>query len=150
MIPRRGKPSFNLTDIAYRLPTTADSHRQLRKFGVLLAILLIAFFGLLRPFLGSRSPPLWPWLLGAFLLALAWVAPNALRHLYYFWQRLGLLLGHINSGIVLSILFFAVLSPLALVLRLSGRDKMGRRFDTSRASYRIVRSAERIDMRRQF
>lgn len=50
------------------------------------------------------------------------------------WLGLGQLLGWINTRILLALVFFAVITPLALVFRLVGRDALALRLKT-RASY---------------
>ena len=44
------------------------------------------------------------------------------------WMRFGLLLGMIVSPIVLSLIFFGLFTPIALIMRLSGRDELRLKF----------------------
>ena len=66
----------------------------------------------------------------AFLvLAVAFLAftlfmPIALRPLNKAWYKLGLLMGRVVSPIVLGILFFILITPIAIVMRLAGRDPL--------------------------
>jgi hypothetical protein len=62
--------------------------------------------------------------LAATFLALAIVMPVALRPLNKAWYYLGLLLGRVVSPIVLGILFFVLISPIAIVMRMAGRDAL--------------------------
>ena len=57
--------------------------------------------------------------------------------LYRLWMRLGLALGRITTPILMGLVFFLVITPAALVLRLVGRDPMSRRREPERESYRI-------------
>jgi hypothetical protein len=57
-------------------------------------------------------------------LALALLMPVALRPLNKAWYKLGLLMGRVVSPIVLGILFFILISPIAIVMRLAGRDPL--------------------------
>ena len=50
------------------------------------------------------------------------MAPGILLPLNKAWYRLGLLMGKVVSPIVLGILFFIVITPVAIVTRLFGRD----------------------------
>jgi hypothetical protein len=60
---------------------------------------------------------------------------------------IGWVLGHVMLGVV----FFLVLTPIALVLRAAGRDPLQRRFDTASASYWQERAAsDRSRYFRQF
>ena len=69
------------------------------------------------------------WIKGFFGLASIFlictlVAPKVLRPLNKAWYQLGLILGKFVSPIVLGILFFIVITPVAIAMRLAGRDAM--------------------------
>ena len=55
------------------------------------------------------------------------------------WMRFGLLLGIIVSPIVLGIIFFGLFTPIAMLMRLSGRDELKLKF-SRKASHWISRS----------
>ena len=57
-------------------------------------------------------------------LASTLVVPIALRPLNKAWYKLGLLMGRVVSPIVLGILFFILITPIAIVMRLAGRDPL--------------------------
>jgi len=59
----------------------------------------------------------------AFLIC-ALVAPKVLRPLNKAWYQLGLLMGRFVSPIILGILFFVVITPVAIAMRLAGRDAL--------------------------
>lgn len=59
---------------------------------------------------------------------ITWVKDDALLPLNKLWMRFGLLLGMIVSPIVLGIIFFGMFAPIALLMRLSGRDELRLRF----------------------
>src|SRR5690242_4104815 len=63
--------------------------------------------------------------LGALLFAVVGLAaPSLLAPLNRLWFRLGLLLGRITSPLVLGLLFFLLITPIALLARLYGRDAL--------------------------
>ncbi len=64
---------------------------------------------------------------GAVLVLLAAAAPSLLAGPHRAWLKLAALLGAVNGFLFLSIVFFLVLTPLAVVLRLFGRDELKRR-----------------------
>ena len=55
------------------------------------------------------------------------------------WMRFGLLLGMVVSPIVLGIIFFGMFTPIAFVMRMSGRDELRLKF-RNKASHWISRS----------
>ena len=55
------------------------------------------------------------------------------------WMKLGELLGRVVSPIALGIIFFAVFTPVGLLMRAFGRDAMCRRYEPSQPSYWVKR-----------
>jgi saxitoxin biosynthesis operon SxtJ-like protein len=108
-----------------------------RSFGLIFAAVGAALA--LWPLLDA-DPPRW-WLLAAALalFAVSLAIPRVLRPLNRIWERIGLLLHHIVSPIILAIVYFLVLTPLGLAIRLAGRDPLRRRRDTSASTYWISR-----------
>lgn len=64
---------------------------------------------------------------GALLLVLALAAPRATVPLHNGWMRFAAALGWVNSRILLSLMYYGVMMPMGLVLRIAGRDPMNRR-----------------------
>ena len=65
--------------------------------------------------------------LGVALLLLAAAAPGLLAGPHRAWLALAKALGRVNSAVFLFLTFFLILTPLAFVLRLLGRDELRRR-----------------------
>ena len=98
------------------------THRMEKEFALLLAAMAAAVA--VWP-LFTGGPLAWPWLLLALsVLALAWCAPRLLTPLAQAWQRLAHLLGLVNTGLLLALVFFLVITPVALLFRLRGRDAL--------------------------
>jgi hypothetical protein len=53
--------------------------------------------------------------------------------IHWFWNRLSVLLGAVSNRVLLGVVFFLVLTPMALIRRMRGKDGL-RRFDTSATS----------------
>ena len=81
------------------------------------------------------------WALGvaAVILALALARPTVLGPANRLWLRVGLLLNRVVNPVVMAIMFFVVLTPLAIVMRLAGKDPLRRNFDRGASSYWIAR-----------
>jgi len=99
-----------------------------RKFGLTMAIIIAVLFGLIFPWLFNLQAALWPWILSACLLFCAVLFPNALAVIYKPWMIFGHYLGIFNTKIILSLVFFVIFTPVALVLMLLGKDAMKRKF----------------------
>lgn len=117
-------------------PAIVDN-RELRKFGLIFAGFLIGLFALLIPWLRERPVPLWPFYVGVPVAVLALVWPAALRPLYVVWMKFGAVMGFINTRIIMSVFFFIMLTPVALFMRLRGKDPMRRALEKTATSYRI-------------
>ena len=110
-----------------------------RSFGLVFAV-FFAIIGLL-PLMHRDGPRIWS-LAIAGVFALAAVAfPSALAPLNRLWARIGALLHKGVSPIVLGILFFLVITPMGVLMRLLGKDPLRLRRDASGAkSYWIDRT----------
>jgi hypothetical protein len=120
--------------------------RVLRNFGLIGLVAFSAFAALIRydvwVFAKVPGPPAVIYtLLGlaAYCGLFAMVAPPALRWLYITLTVVSFPIGFVVSYIVVLAMFFLVITPMALVFKLIGRDAMHRRFEPALPSYWIKR-----------
>lgn len=133
------------------ISVVASDRKMLRSFGLLFGAMVAGLFGLLFPWLSGSGLPHWPWLAGGGVVFWALLAPLTLRPLYRNWMRLATVLSRITTPILLGSVFFLVITPMALVMRLLGRDPMARRFDEAANTYRVPsRQAPKQHMERPF
>ena len=94
-----------------------------RKFGYFFAIV---FFGgaVYSWCLGSKNLIIASVVLSFGFAALAFLKDQWLAPLNRFWMYIGAILGGVVSPIVLGLLFFFVFSPIAIVMRITGRDEL--------------------------
>ena len=109
-----------------------------RSFGLVFAA-VFAIIGLL-PVLFGRTPRLWALGVAGLFLAAALFLPRVLTPLNRLWFKLGLLLHRVVSPVAMGIVFFGVITPMALVMRLLGKDPLRLRFDRDAPTYWIDRS----------
>ena len=81
----------------------------------------------------------WAFGVAAVILTLVLVRPTILGPANRLWLRLGLLLNCFVNPVVMAIMFFVVLTPFAIVMRLAGKDPLRRNFDRAASSYWIAR-----------
>jgi hypothetical protein len=110
---------------------------DLRQFGLLTGSAIAALFGGLSPWLRAHPHPVWPLVVGGVLISGGVIYPPVLRYPFALWSALGEVLGWINSRVILTLLFFAVVTPIGLVMRLIGRDAMARKFEPELSTYRV-------------
>lgn len=111
----------------------------LRNFGLTTGAIVIVLFGLLVPWIFSYSLPLWPWILALVLAALAVTVPMTLNPVYKVWMKFGLVLGFINTRIILFLLFYVIFFPTGLIMKVIRFDPMARKLARGKeGSYRVV------------
>jgi hypothetical protein len=98
-------------------------------------------FGLvgLWPLVHGRPVRIWALAVALAFLAVTWARPALLGPLNRVWTRFGLLLHAVVSPLVLGVVFYGVVAPMGLVMRLLGKDPLRRRFEPGAASYWIER-----------
>lgn len=109
---------------------------ELRKFAFTLGCLIALLFGVLFPYFLERSYPVWPWVVMAVMLLLGMFLARFLGPLYRVWMLLGEKLGWINTRILLAIIFYFVVTPIGIVMRLTGKDALCLRLSSDQESYR--------------
>ena len=121
---------------AHRIPQL--DRRGLQRFGLVTGAMVAGVFGLLLPWIFGQARPVWPLVVGALLWTAALAAPLSLNPVHAAWMRFGLLASRVTTPVILGAFFFVIISPVALVRRLCGRDSMSRRFERDLESYRVA------------
>ncbi|MBU3888962.1 SxtJ family membrane protein [Methylosinus sp. KRF6] len=121
-----------------------------RSFGLVIAAALTILA--LAPMWRNDSPHLWALAVAAVFAAFAIIAPKRLAALNDLWLAFGSTLHKIVNPIVMAVMFFGVLTPIATLFRLRGRDPLALRFDHAAESYWTLRGDAdgASDMRKQF
>ena len=117
----------------------AATRKELRQFGLLVGA-IFTVIGLWPLVFRDEPLRLWAVGLGGLLIAVGGLLPQLLAPVHTGWMWVGHILGWINTRILLSIVFYALVTPIGLVFRLMGKDTMRRAFDETRTTYRVVRS----------
>ena len=89
---------------------------------------------------------------GVGLLALGIGAPSLLTPAKRLWLRLGAVMAKVVNPIILALMFYLAVTPLAWLMRLAGKRPLRLAADRAAASYWIPRdrNGDGSDMRRQF
>ena len=114
------------------------TNQELRNFGFISGAFVAVLFGLLLPWFFAHSIPLWPWIFSATLSSSALLHPPLLAPVYKGWRIAGQTLGWINTRIILGVIFYILLLPIGLMMRLFGKDPMARKLNRKEISYRII------------
>lgn len=119
--------------------------KGLRSFGVTTGAMVAAAFGLVIPWIFDLSYPVWPWIVLVVLGVWGLVAPRTLNPVYIGWMVFALLLSKITTPLIMGIVFFLVVLPTGLIMRLFRSDALKRDFDADAISYRVDSERDRID-----
>ncbi|OGT34267.1 MAG: hypothetical protein A2W28_07115 [Gammaproteobacteria bacterium RBG_16_51_14] len=109
---------------------------DLKRFGLVTGCLIAGLFGLLFPWLLETAFPYWPWLLAAVLVLWALISPLTLKTIYISWLRFGSFMNRITTPLLLGVVFYLIITPMGLMMRLRGRDMMQLKPDPGKLSYR--------------
>lgn len=112
--------------------------KKLRNFGLMLGGGVAGLFGIVLPLLLGSRIPLWPWIVGGAFAAWALLAPNTLRPVFRSWMEFGEAMSFIMSRIILGAVFYLVVLPTGLLLKVRGRDPMRRKAEPGAVSYRVT------------
>lgn len=96
-------------------------HKGLRQFGLQMALVIPMLFGIALPWLFGWSWPLWPWLLAATFLLLVLLHAPGLYYPYRVWMAFAAVMGWLNTRLLLGVVFYLLIMPLGLLLRLCGK-----------------------------
>lgn len=93
---------------------------ELRKFGLITGSIFI-IMGVF-PFLKGKHLNLPLIVIASLLVLLSIVTPNLLSPVYKVWMKIGKILGRINSFLILSIIFYLVITPVGFIYRIFKAD----------------------------
>jgi Saxitoxin biosynthesis operon protein SxtJ len=118
------------------------SHRKVvmgsnRSFGLVFGGFFV-LVALLPAFHGSPVR-LWALAVAAAFIAAAFFVPRLLQPLNRVWFRLGLLLHHVVNPVIMAVMFYGAILPMALLLRALGKDLLRLKRDPKAHSYWIAR-----------
>ena len=123
--------------------------KQLREFAIIVGLFLPFFIGLLIPLLNGHSFRLWTIFIALPFLIIGLARPQSLLFPYKLWMKLGYFLGLINSRIILGLIFFIVLLPISIFMRIFGYDPLKKK-KLSKNSYRETNENHKVDLTRIF
>ncbi|MBX3008104.1 MAG: hypothetical protein KF816_08770 [Melioribacteraceae bacterium] len=137
-----------IRDVAHELKELDISKKSLRKFGIVIGIIVVLITVLF--FWNSASWKIMLLSLGGMLLLNGIFIPNNLKNLYKIWMGLAFALGWIVSRIILTILFVFILTPLGLLAKLFGKEFLDINFSKKNSSYWIPKKEVTADYEKMY
>ena len=118
-----------------------------KSFGIVFFIvfLLISFYPLIK----SEGIIIWSLLISIIFLILGLINSNFLTPLNIIWTKFGFFLGNLISPIIMSIIFFCVITPIGFLMRIFGKDSLNLK-KTKKETYWQEKEKIKSSMKNQF
>ena len=118
-----------------------------RSFGIVFSVVFLIIS--LYPLINGENLRLWSLIISLIFFVLGIINSNLLKPLNKLWFKFGLFLGKIISPFVMGIIFFVVVTPIAILMRLLRKDLLNLKFNKN-GSYWIQKSGPKSKMKNQF
>ncbi len=128
-----------------------ETKKDLRKFGITVGIVL-AGIGLLL-FYFEKPSAIYFISIGGLLVLFGVLFPQVLKPLNKIWMSLAIILGFIMTRVILTTLYYLVITPIGFLAKIFGKKFMTLKYDKSAKSYWEKRTniqKKQIDYERQF
>ena len=119
-----------------------------RNFGFVFFIVFLIIS--LWPLQHEGQIRIWSIVISLIFLILSLMNSKLLTPLNQLWSRFGLLLGNIVAPIVMGLVFFLVVTPVGIVMRIMGKDLIRKKLNKNNKSYWIKREKPIGTMKKQF
>ena len=118
-----------------------------KSFGIVFFIvfLIVAIY----PLINNADLRIWSLIISIIFLILGLINSKFLTPLNILWFKFGLLLGRLISPIIMGIIFFFVVTPIGLILRIFGKDVLNLKKNNAK-SYWIKKNGPISKMKNQF
>ena len=118
-----------------------------RSFGIVFFVVffIIAFY----PLINNQEIRIWSLLIYLIFFILGLINSNFLTPLNKIWTKFGMLLGKILSPFIIFFIFYLVVTPIGLFMRLLKKDLINLKFNSEK-SYWIKKTSQKTNMKKQF
>ena len=118
-----------------------------RSFGIVFFVvfLIIALY----PLLNNEGIRIWSIIISLVFLILGLINSKVLNPLNKLWFKFGILLGKIISPLIMGLIFFLVVTPIGILMRILGKDLLNLKYNANR-SYWIEKNEPKSKMKNQF
>ena len=119
-----------------------------RSFGIVFFIVFLIIS--LWPLINENPLRVWSIIIAIIFLTLGLMNSKILRPLNILWFKFGMLLGSIIAPIVMGFIFFVVITPTGLIMKIMGKDLLNNKYDNKKKSYWLERDKTKSSMKQQF
>ena len=118
-----------------------------KSFGIVFFVVFLIIS--LYPIVNNESIRLWSLIISLTFLILGIINSSLLSPLNKLWFKFGIFLGKIISPVIMGIIFFLVVTPIGIIMRLIGKDVLNLKYNNSK-SYWIEKTGPKSKMKNQF
>ena len=119
-----------------------------RSFGIVFFIVFLIIS--LYPLLHGENIRVWSLIISIIFLILGLFNSKLLNPLNILWFKFGILIGSFMAPIVMGAVFFLVVTPTGLIMKMLGKKLLDNKFDKSKKSYWINCDKKNNSMKNQF
>jgi hypothetical protein len=117
--------------------------KEWRKFGLTVGAVLLLLAAFL--FWKEKSSSIYFAISGGALIVLGAIVPLVLKPIFKAWMTFAVVMGFVMTRVILTVLYFGLFTPIALVLKILGKDLLEEKWDGNAASYWVKRKPEPYD-----
>ena len=119
-----------------------------RSFGFLFFFVFLIIS--LWPLLNEAPVRIWSIVIAIIFLILGLVNSKLLTPLNILWYKFGMFLASIVGPIIMGFIFYLVVTPTGLIMKIMNKDLLNMKFDNKKKSYWINRDKNKTTMKQQF
>ncbi len=119
-----------------------------KSFGLVFFVIFIIIA--LWPLLKDENIRIWSIIVSIIFLILGLLNSKILTPFNKLWMRIGIFLGAIVSPIVMGIVYFGVITPIGIILKLFGKDVLNLKIDKNKNTYWTLKKKIPSKMKDQF
>ena len=119
-----------------------------RNFGLVFFIVFLIVS--IWPLTYEEPIRIWSAIISLVFLILGLMNSKLLTPLNKLWFKFGMILGAIVAPIIMAAVFFLVVTPIGIVMRIMGKDLINKKHDKKKETYWITRRTSIGSMKRQF
>ena len=119
-----------------------------RNFGLVFFIVFLIVS--IWPLINGEPVRIWSSIISLIFLILGLMNSKLLTPLNKLWFKFGMILGAIVAPIVMGIVFFLIITPIGLFMKIIGKDLLKKKFDKKKTTYWIMRDKSISTMKQQF
>ena len=119
-----------------------------RNFGLVFFFIFLVVS--IWPLTHNESPRIWSAIISLAFLILVLTRSKLLTPLNRLWAKFGIILGSIIAPIVMGVVFFLVVTPIGLVMKIIGKDLLSIKYDKKKETYWVKRDIPTSTMKQQF